>query len=84
MGNVMPTDPDMFLQISYELIEKTENLESLELRPTRKDVRWIEMVVACAPKLKHLSRLAISCCQVEIDSQGNYKPMEIEEEKKEA
>ena len=54
MGNVMPSDPNMFLQIAYELIEKTEYLETLELRPTRKDVMWIEMVVACAPKLKNL------------------------------
>ena len=76
----MPSDPNMFLQIAYELIEKTEYLETLELRPTGKDVMWIEMVVACAPKLKNLQRLVISCCQVNIDSHGNYQPMGQKEE----
>ena len=84
MGNVMPNDPNMFLQIAYELIEKTEHLETLELRPTRRDVKWIEMLVACAPKLKQLQCLSISCCLANIDNQGNYKPVEQQEQEEES
>lgn len=58
---------------------KTVKLQHLYITPQFKDVKWIELIIECAPKLSMLKSLTINSC-VNIDAQGGYKP--VEEEKK--
>ena len=86
MGNVYPSvneNPDKFLAIVHDIIMKTEVLQELYVTPMGKDVKWIELLVQCAPKLELLKSLTINSC-VNIDAHGHYAPMELVEEGKQA
>ena len=81
MGNIYPSvneNPDKFLAIVHDIIMKTEVLQELYITPMGKDVKWIELLVQCAPRLQLLKSLTINSC-VNIDAKGHYAPMELEE-----
>ena len=68
----MPEDVDHFLETAYNTIQKTTSLQHLRLLPHTRDVKWIEMLVKCLPKLRMLQSLTINC-RVHINRQGNYR-----------
>ena len=58
------------------MIQETEVLQHLHLTPQLKDVKWIEMLVECAPKLKALLSLTINC-NVQLESDQPVAPDDL-------